>query len=106
MYSYFDGPIGTGSIRGVPLGSGEPSALRYYLPCRATGSPTPQTAVTYPLAFRRFHEDPSFANWVHVDWVYIVGEHPPRPTSFQAVVGWDWRRGADRSNLEGPTRRE
>jgi hypothetical protein len=118
------------ALQGVPLGSGETPTLRYYLPYRVTGSPTPQGAVTYPLDFLRFHEDrgpglwdrylcrsmalgqgiaavvgensnPSFA-----DWVYIVVEHPPRPTSFKAVVGWDRRRGADRSNLEGPTLRE
>jgi len=29
-----------------------------------------------------------------------------RPTTFKAVVGWDRRRSADRSNLEGgPTLR-
>jgi hypothetical protein len=82
--------------------------------------PTPQTAVIYPLHFVRFYEgrgpalrdrylsrvgensDPSFA-----DWVYIVVEHAPRPTTFKAAVGWDRRRSADRSNLEGgPTLRD
>ena len=118
------------ALQGVPLGGGESSALRYYLPYRVTGSPTPQAAVTYPLAFLRFYEErgpvlwdrylsrstalgqgiaavvgensnPSFA-----DWVYIVVEHPPQPTSFKAVVGWDRRRSADRSNLESPAVRE
>jgi hypothetical protein len=118
------------ALQGVPLAGGEASALRYYVPYRVTGSPSPQSAVTYPLAFLRFYEDrgpglwdrylsrsitlgqgiaavvgensnPSFA-----DWVYIVLEHPPRPTTFKAVVGWDRRRGADRSNLEGPTLRD
>jgi hypothetical protein len=118
------------AVQGVPLASGESSALRYYLPYRVTGSPTPQTVVTYPLDFLRFHEgrgptlwdrylsrstalgqgiaavvgensNPSFA-----DWVYIVVEHPPRPTTFRAVVGWDRRRSADRPNIESPTMRD
>jgi hypothetical protein len=118
------------ALQGVPLGGGEPSALRYYLPYRVTGSPTPQTAVTYPLHFLRFYEDRGPALWDRylsrstalgqgiaavvgensnpsfADWVYIVVEHPPRPSTFKAVVGWDRRRSADRSNLESPTMRE
>jgi hypothetical protein len=118
------------ALQGVPLASGEASALRYYLPYRVTGSPTPQTAVTYPLDFLRFHEGRGPALWDRylsrsttlgqgiaavvgensnpsfADWVYIVVEHPPRPTTFKAVVGWDRRRSADRSNLESPTVRE
>jgi hypothetical protein len=118
------------ALQGVPLASGETSTLRYYLPYRVTGSPTPQTAVTYPLAFLRFYEGRGPALWDRylsrsmalgqgiaavvgensspsfADWVYIVVEHPPRPTTFKAVVGWDRRRGADRSNLEGPTLRD
>jgi hypothetical protein len=100
-------------------------ALRYYVPYRVTGSPTPQTAVTYPLHFVCFYEGPGPALWDRylsrstalgqgiaavagensnpsfADWVYIVVEHAPRPTTFEAVVGWDRRRSADRSNLEG-----
>ena len=115
------------ALQGVPLGGGEPSALRYYLPYRVTGWPTPQSAVTYPLMFLRFYEGRGPALWDRylsrsmalgqgiaavvgensnpsfADWVYIVVEHPPRPTTFRAVVGWDRRRGADRSNLEGPS---
>lgn len=113
------------ALQGVPLEGGEPSALRYYLPYRITGSPTPQSAVTYPLHFLRFYEDRGSALWDRylsgstalgqgigavvgenpnpsfADWVYIVVRHPPRPTTFKAVVGWDRRRGADRSNIEG-----
>jgi hypothetical protein len=118
------------ALQGVPVGAGESPALRYYLPYRVTGSPAPQTAVTYPLDFLRFYEsrgpvlwdrylsrstglgqgiaavvgesaNPSFA-----DWVYIVIQHPPQPTTFKAVVGWERRRGADRSNLEGASPRE
>ncbi len=118
------------ALQGVPLGDGEGAALRYYLPYRVTGSPTPQTAVTYPLDFLRFHEGRGPTLWdrylsrstalgqgiaavvgensnpSYADWVYIVVQHPPRPTSFKAVVGWERRRSADRSNLEGPTLRE
>jgi hypothetical protein len=109
---------------------GEAPALRYYVPYRVTVSPSPQTVVTYPLGFLRFYEDrgpvlwdrylsrsvglgqgiamvvgensnPSFA-----DWVYIVIQHPAQPATFKAVVGWERRRGADRSNLDSPTIRE
>jgi hypothetical protein len=118
------------ALQGAALGPGEAPALRYYVPYRVTGSPTPQSVVAYPLDLLRFYEDrgpvlwdrylsrstslgqgiaavvgensnPSFA-----DWVYIVVQHPPRPTTFKAVVGWERRRGADRSNLEGGTLRE
>jgi hypothetical protein len=118
------------ALQGVPLDGGEASALRYYLPYRVTGSPTPQTAVTYPLAFLRFYEDRGPALWDRylsrstalgqgiaavvgensnpsfADWVYIVVEHPPQPMTFKAVMGWDRRRSADRSNLESPAVRE
>jgi len=118
------------ALQGLPLNGGSAPALRYYVPYRVTTAPSPQTVVTYPLAFLRFYEDrgpvlwdrylsrsvglgqgiamvvgensnPSFA-----DWVYIVVQHPPRPATFKAVVGWERRRGADRSNLEGVTTRE
>ncbi len=117
------------ALQGTPLGP-ETAALRYYLPYRVTGSPRPQTAVTYPLDLLRFYEgrgpvlwdrylsrstalgqgiaavvgensNPSFA-----DWVYLVIQNPPTPTTFRAVVGWERRRGADRSNLEGGALRE
>jgi hypothetical protein len=118
------------ALQGVPLTSGTTAALRYYVPYRVTGSPVPQTAVTYPLDFIRFYESRGPALWDRylsrsvalgqgiatvagensnpsfADWVYIVVEHPPRPTTFKAVVGWDRRRSADRSNLESPTVRE
>ncbi len=118
------------ALQGVPVGSGESPALRYYVPYRVTGSPIPQTVVTYPLPLLRFYEDrgptlwdrylsrstglgqgiaaivgensnPSFA-----DWVYVVIQHPPQPTTFKAVVGWERRRGSDRSNIEGVSPRE
>jgi hypothetical protein len=118
------------ALQGTALAGGEPPALRFYIPYRVTGSPTPQTAVSYSLDFLRFFEargpalwdrylsrsvglgqgiavvvgenpNPSFA-----DWVYIVVQHPPQPTTFKVVVGWERRRGADRSNLEGASPRE
>ena len=42
------------------------------------------------------NENPSFA-----DWVYLVVEHPAKPTTFKAVIGWERRRSGDRSNFEG-----
>ena len=42
------------------------------------------------------NENPSFA-----DWVYFVVEHPAKPTTFKAVIGWERRRSGDRSNFEG-----
>jgi len=104
-------------------------SLRYHIPYTVSFSPRPAAAVSYPLHFLRFYgekgnlwerylsrstallegiaavvgvnENPSFG-----DWVYIVVEHPPGPTTFKAVVGWDRRRSADRSNLEGPGERD
>jgi len=101
------------------------STLNYYVPYLVTARPKPQPVVAYTLGFLRFYtdrgnlwtrflsksvslergialivgvnENPSFA-----DWVYIVVEHPPKPTAFKAVVGWDRRRSGDRSNFEGP----
>lgn len=105
-------------------GAGEGARLRYYVPYRVTAHPRPQAVVSYPLVFLRFHGDrgdlwsrylsrsvslgdglaavigindnPSFA-----DWVYLVVEHPERPTTFKAVIGWDRRRPGDRSDFEG-----
>ncbi len=117
------------ALQGGPLG-GEAPVLRYYVPYRVTGSPTQQVAVTYPLDFLRFYEGRGPALWdrylsrstslgqgivavvgensnpTFADWVYIVVQHPPRPTTFKVVVGWERRRGADRSNLEGATIRK
>ena len=111
------------ALQGV--GGREPPALRQYLPYRVTGSPAPQTVVTYPLPLVRFYEDRGPALWDRylsrstglgqgiavvvgensnpsfADWVYIIVQHPPQPTTFKAVVGWERRRGSDRSNLEG-----
>jgi len=118
------------AMQGVPVGAGESPALRYYLPYRVTGSPAPQTAVTYPLDFVRFYEGRGPALWDRylsrstglsqgiaaivgessnpsfADWVYIVIQHPPKETTFKAVVAWERRRGADRSNIEGGSTRD
>jgi hypothetical protein len=103
---------------------GSRPALRYYIPDRVAINGTPQAAVGYPLSFIRFHEGRE-ALWTKrlsksvglaegiatvvgindneslADWVYIVVENPPEPTTFKVVVGWDRRRGADHSNFEG-----
>jgi hypothetical protein len=118
------------ALQGLPLNGSAAPALRYYVPYRVTGSPSPQTVVTYPLGFLRFYEDRGPVLWdrylsrsvglgqgiavvvgessnpTFADWVYIVVQHPPQPATFKAVVGWERRRGADRSNLEGATIRE
>jgi CheY-like chemotaxis protein len=100
------------------------STLRYYVPYSVPGNPQPAPVVAYSLVLLRFHEDrgdlwnrylsrsaslaeglgaviginenPSFA-----DWVYFVVEHPAKPTTFKAVVGWERRRSGDRSNFDG-----
>jgi hypothetical protein len=105
-------------------GQADGSTLRYFVPYKVTGDPRPAPVAAYALVFLRFHADrgdlwnrylsrsvsladglaavigvndnPSFA-----DWVYFVVEHPARPTTFKAVVGWERRRSADRSNFEG-----
>ena len=46
------------------------------------------------------------SNPIFADWVYIVVQHPPRPTVFKAVVAWERRRGTDHSNLAGGALRE
>lgn len=118
------------ALQGAPVSAGESPALRHYLPYRVTGSPSPQTAVSYPLDFVRFYENRGPALWDRylsrstglgqgiavivgensnpsfADWVYIVIQHPPQPTTFRAVVAWERRRSADRSNLEGASPRE
>lgn len=118
------------ALQGVPIAAGESPALRHYLPYRVTGSPVPQTAVTYPLDFVRFYEGRGPGLWdrylsrstglgqgiaavvgessnpTFADWVYIVIHHPPQPATFKAVVAWERRRSADRSNLEGVSPRE
>ena len=107
------------------MAKAEGSTLRYYVPYKVTGNPQPAPVVAYSLVFLRFHadrgdlwsrylsrsvslaeglaaviginENPSFA-----DWVYFVVEHPAKPTTFKAVVGWERRRSGDRSNFDGP----
>ncbi len=100
------------------------AALRYYIPYRVTLNPTPETALAFPLSFIRFYEDrpglwerylaksinlgeglavlvganetPGFA-----DWVYLIVQHPPQPTTFKAVLGWGRRMSGDKSSKEG-----
>jgi hypothetical protein len=104
--------------------NGITEGLRYFVPYRVTANPRPEPVVAYSLVFLRFYSDrgdlwnrylsrtvslseglaavvgindnPSFA-----DWVYLLVEHPPKPTTFKAVIGWERRRSSDRSNFEG-----
>jgi hypothetical protein len=108
---------------------GSGPALRYHIPYTVGFRPTALAAVSYPQVFVRMYaergtlwdrylgrhlapaegiaavvgvnDNPTFA-----DWVYIVIDHAPGPTAYAAVVGWDRRRGADRSNLEGVGREQ
>lgn len=98
--------------------------LRYYVPYGVAATGPPGRAVTVPLQFLQAYEgrsalwdrylsravspegglavvvgvnqNPSFA-----DWVYIIVVHPAEPSTFKVVVGWDRRRSADASNIEG-----
>jgi hypothetical protein len=100
------------------------AALRYYIPYRVTLNPTPEIALVFPLSFIRFYEDrpglwerylaksinlgeglavlvganetPAFA-----DWVYLIVQHPPQPSTFKAVLGWAPRMSGDKSSKEG-----
>lgn len=121
------GPLATNhqEVYQVALkGDGDGSTLRYYVPYRVTAHPKPEPVVAYPLVFLRFYGDrnnlmsrylsrsvsladglaavvgindnPTFA-----DWVYFIIEHPSKPTTFKAVIGWERRRSSDRSNFEG-----
>ena len=118
------------ALKGAGVGAGELPQLRYYVPYRISGSPTLETAVTFPLQFLRFYEGKGSVLWARylsrsvslgsaiaavvgenanptfTDWVYVVVQHPPLPATFKAVVGWHRRRGSDRSNLEGAGARE
>ena len=104
--------------------NGQTEGLAILRAVQGDGNPRPEPVVGYPLVFLRFHTDrgdlwnrylsrsvalaeglaavigindnPSFA-----DWVYLVVEHPPKPTTFKAVIGWERRRSSDRSNFEG-----
>ena len=96
--------------------------LRYFVPYKVTQSST-EPAESFPLVFLPLppgpwrlwtvpipisgageglaavigvNDNPTFA-----DWVYLVVEHPPKPTTFKAVIGWERRRSSDRSNFEG-----
>jgi hypothetical protein len=105
-------------------GKADAAALRYYVPYKVATRPAPEVVVAYPLTLLRFHidrdnlwirylsqsvslregialvvginDDPGFA-----DWVFILVEHPAKPATFKAVVGWDRRRAGDRPNLGG-----
>jgi hypothetical protein len=109
---------------------GTGASLRYHIPYSAgLFQPTALAAVSYPQVFVRTYaergtlwdrylgrhvapadgiaavvgvnDNPTFA-----DWVYLVVDQAPAPTTYSAVIGWDRRRHADRSNLEGVGREQ
>jgi len=108
---------------------GSGPGLRYHIPYTVGFQPSALAAVSYPQVFVRSYaergtlwdrylgrhlapsegiaavvgvnDNPTFA-----DWVYLVVDHAPAPTTYEAVVGWDRRRHADRSNLEGVGREQ
>ncbi|MGH7366032.1 MAG: hypothetical protein ACREK9_06435 [Candidatus Rokuibacteriota bacterium] len=105
-------------------GAGPDAGLRYYVPYKVSINAAPAAVVGYPLSFLRFYEghDALWRRYLSkalnlsmgiaavvgvndneslADWVYVVVEHPERPTTFKVVLGWDRRRGGDHSNLEG-----
>lgn len=102
---YFDGPIGPASgelVMDRPGGALDtdkiPDEARLSGDCYLSRSIALGQGIAAVVGE---NSNPSFA-----DRVYIMVEHPPRPTTFKAVVGWDRRRSADHSNLEGgPTLR-
>ncbi len=92
-------------------GAGPEAALRYSVPYRAAISGQPQTVLAYSLFFLRFYEGRSDLwrrylsksvdlgqgiavvvgvndNATFADWVYIVVQQPPVPTTFKVVLGW------------------
>jgi hypothetical protein len=103
--------------------AGPDAALRYYIPYKVAISGGPEVVVGYPLSLLRFYEgrDALWRRYLSrslnlagglavvvgvsdnesmADWIYIVVENPPQPTTFKVVVGWDRRRDGDHPNLE------
>ena len=104
-------------------GAGPEAALRYYIPYRAAISGQPQRVIAYSLAFLRFYEGRSdlwrryLAKSVDLkqgiavvvgsnddatftDWVYIVVQPPPVPTTFKVVLGWRPRAAPEAPGAE------
>ncbi len=101
---------------------GSSGDLRFFLPYAVTSSPHPSAAVAYPLTFLRASEDglpvweKSLARAVDLsdglaavvgqdgvggDWVYLIVDQPPQPTTFKAVVGWNLKGVNDRNHIHG-----
>ena len=80
--------------------------------------PRPSRAVAYPLSTLRSGEDGGSPVWdkylsravdlseglaavvgnggLNGDWVYLLVEDPPEPSTFRAVIGWTYRGSGDR----------
>jgi len=99
--------------------------LRYYIPYGVTLSPKPSRAVAYPLETLRSGEgggrlwDKYLSRAVDLseglaavvgtggiygDWVYLLVEDPPEPTTFRAVIGWTYRGSGDQGIQGGASR--
>ena len=99
--------------------------LRYYVPYQVTGESSPGSPWSPTRSyFLRFYTDHGDL-WRPVSLTVrgprrgpggrdrhqrqpelrrlglLVVEHPPKPTTFKAVIGWERRRSGDRSNFEG-----
>jgi hypothetical protein len=95
-------------------GTGTRPDLRYFLPYNVSLRPAKLEAVTYHLEYLRMSENgvplwdrtlgrtvseqdgiaAVVGSYPRGDWVYLVIEQPPTPTTFKAVVGWR-QRGAN-----------
>jgi hypothetical protein len=96
--------------------AGPSGELRYYIPYEVTLSPKLSRAVAYSLATLRSGEGGSLL-WerylsravdlseglaavvgrggINGDWVYLLVEDPPEPTTFRAIIGWTYRGSGD-----------
>ena len=89
---------GDGNPRPEPWSRTRSSSSAFTRTAAISGTGTCPGPCRSPTAGGRvgINDNPSFA-----DWVYFVVEHPPKPTTFKAVIGWERRRSGDRSNFEG-----
>ena len=99
----------------LALGGASPE-LRYYIPYGVTLSPMPSRAVAFSLTFLRSGEDGAplwerflsraadprgglagvvGVNSLGSDWVYLIVEQPPEPTTFRTAIGWAPSRGGN-----------
>lgn len=103
--------------------AGPGAALRYYVPYRVALIGRPQTVIGYPLSFLRFYEGRGDLwrrylskavdlgkgiavvvgindNSTFPDWVYVVVDQPPSPTTFKVVIGWQRREAREAPGVQ------